>query len=208
MTIKSNRNTILIIALLIIAIAIITKISPAEKTLGDLVKTIYIHAALIWASIIMFSAAGLLGLGFCFSGKDSLYQWSSATEYIAISIWSINFLFSLVLMSLIWGGIAWNEPRTLMSLTILIFSIVLIFARLITASAKVKGFYNFLMSVILWFELVRTNVVIHPAGAISASTSTAIKIYTIIISLLVFMVTILLAAFVRNKLVPVKIKTE
>jgi len=201
MSISSNRTTILIIALLIVSIATITMISPAEKTLGNFVKSIYLHAAFIWAAIIMFSVAGLLGLIACFSSNDNFYQWSTAIEYTAISIWSINFLFSLVIQSLAWGGIAWNEPRTAMSIFILLFSFILIFASLITKPLKIKGLYNLLMSIIMWFFLVRTGVAIHPVGAISGSPSTAIKAYTLVIALLVLILAISVAAFVRSNLI-------
>ena len=61
-TIMSSRAFVLVAASLFVLLALWLVLAPAEEQLGNLIKLVYLHGALVWAGMGAFSAAGLLGL--------------------------------------------------------------------------------------------------------------------------------------------------
>ena len=61
---QSMRNRVLpALAVLLFALLLLWVIlAPSESRLGNLVKLIYVHGALVWIGLVTFSVAGCLGL--------------------------------------------------------------------------------------------------------------------------------------------------
>ena len=57
-----NRTLPLLAAGLLLLLSIWVAFAPAESRLGNLVKLVYVHGALVWTGLLTFSLAGLLGL--------------------------------------------------------------------------------------------------------------------------------------------------
>ncbi len=197
---KRNQNILFIIAGLVILALLIAWLAPAEETLGSSVKLIYLHGALTWVAIITYTLAGLFGLIYLFSGGKFFFSWSHSLGYTSLSLWGINFLLSLLAMIFIWGRIAWSEPRTIMTTSVLFFSLLFFLLSVAFEKPKLIALFNFLMSVLLWISLVKTKVVIHPQNPITGSSSLGIKISFLLITLFLLLSALFLAYLLKNKL--------
>ena len=66
-------------------LVLLVLLSPAETQLGDVVKLVYVHGALIWTGLIAFSIAGVLGLlalvvRYVLGSNQRAETWSRGTE--------------------------------------------------------------------------------------------------------------------------------
>ena len=94
------------------ALAILFILSPSEKTLGDVVKLVYLHGALVRTGLLAFSIAGILGAIALASGRSWAIEWGRAVGHAALIVWVLYAVSSMVVTYLAWGvAIAWGEPR-------------------------------------------------------------------------------------------------
>ena len=56
------KSPFLWFGLTLLAIAGVTALGPAEKSLGTNVRVVYLHGAWVWAALICIMAAALVGL--------------------------------------------------------------------------------------------------------------------------------------------------
>ncbi|MDH7489962.1 MAG: hypothetical protein QHH80_10700, partial [Anaerolineae bacterium] len=99
-------------AVWLIALAALLILSPSEKTLGDVVKLVYLHGALVRTGLLAFTAAGALGLAALLAHSDRVARWGEAVGHTALVVWTAYVLSSMVVTYLAWGvAIAWGEPR-------------------------------------------------------------------------------------------------
>ncbi len=75
-----NRRIIILIGLTLLAIAVITAIGPAEKTLGTNVRVVYLHGAWVWAALCAFFGAGAAGAIGLITRRKSIHKWSLCSQ--------------------------------------------------------------------------------------------------------------------------------
>jgi len=184
---------------------------------------VYLHGALTWVAIITYTLAGLFGLIYFltgrkvplgvkprwghaplrghrpFTGGKLFYSWSYSLGYTSLLLWGINFLLSLGAMTLIWGRIVWSEPRTIMTTSVLFFSLLFFLLSIALEKTKLIAFFNLLMSIILWVSLVKTKMVIHPQNPIKGSPSLGIRISFLLITLFLLLAVFFFANLLKNK---------
>jgi hypothetical protein len=196
---QQEKNILLIVAGLVFSALLIVRISPVEETLGSSVRLVYLHGSLTWVAIITYTLAGLLGLFHLLSGRKFFCCWSYAFGRTSLLLWVINFLLSLVVMTLIWGKIAWNEPRIIMTTSILFFSLLFLLLSVTFDKPKLIAFFNLLMSIILWISLIKTKVVIHPQNPITSSSSLEIRVSFLLIILFLLLPTLFLTHLLKKQ---------
>lgn len=162
---------------------ILTWLAPEEKTLGNLVKLVYVHAATTWVALIMYTLAGLIGLGYLVWRQNSFYQWSSAIEKTAILFWIGQIALGLLAMRFIWGGFYWGEPRVILAWAILLVSVSSYVISTISEKPAVISLLNFGVALTLWILIIKLANVLHPGKAILGSPETNIKLFTGLIAL-------------------------
>ena len=105
--------------------ALILILMPAEKTLGQIIKIVYLHGALSRAGMIGFWAAGIVGIIYLLRPRPALARWTQALLLGGWSYWAAHFLVSMPATRLTWGPwIAWGEPRVTMTLQVLLAGLV------------------------------------------------------------------------------------
>ncbi len=181
-------------------VLLITILSPGEQTLGNSARLVYLHGALTWVGIMTYTFAAILGLAGMLFNRNSPCQWSIAFGYTSLLFWTINFLLSLMVMTLIWGKIAWGEPRMLMITSVLFFSFLVFLISIVFEKPRLIAFLNFLIGVVLWVLLIKTKLVIHPRNAIVNSPSLEIKLSSIVITLLLLAIAGLISVLLRQKI--------
>ena len=165
-------------------------IMPPEETLGQIIKAVYIHAALVQTGLLLFLAAGLCGVGFLILKTEAWRSVMSASQTAGLIIWSLYALSSMIATRLAWGvWIAWEEPRVISSAVIwaaaLLFFLMVVWIR----NAYFTAAANVVLALFSWTATKSAGLVRHPFDPIGDSGSLTYKIYF----LLIFTLTALLA---------------
>lgn len=161
---------------LVATIALLVWLSPAEQTLGDVVKLIYLHGALARTGLVTFGVAGLLGLATLVLNRPSLAAWCDATGKAALVFWIVYSLSSVVSTYMAWGVlIAWNEPRVVASIQALTAALLIAAINHFVAHPHFTAAANLLLGGLIWWLTQRATVIRHPLNPIGGSDSTTIK---------------------------------
>ncbi|MBI5302977.1 MAG: hypothetical protein HY868_12640 [Chloroflexi bacterium] len=195
---RARQNWILYIAFVVLLGALLW-LSPAEATLGNVVKLVYAHGAAQRVAMYAYLIAGALGIVHlslqAFFAKrvtppqPSPYQeegaggvfarWSRALMESAILFWFIQFVVSLPAQMLAWGGISWTEPRVMSALWVLVFTALVYGVAHWVGDARslwmpVAAIANATIALIL---LRGAANILHPIDPILGSESIAIKAF-------------------------------
>ena len=65
---------------LLLLLVLWTVLAPSESRLGNVIKVVYVHGALVWAGLLTFSLAGVLGAGL--GNGLGLALWWQAGQHI------------------------------------------------------------------------------------------------------------------------------
>jgi len=105
-----NNPILLFLVFLSVAIALAVS-SPAEATLGANARIVYLHGAWVWASLIAFNAAGLVGFVGLLTRRQKLHLASRALGRSGLFFWVTYLPLSLWAMQANWNGLFLAEPR-------------------------------------------------------------------------------------------------
>lgn len=161
-------------------------LSPAESRLGNVVKLVYVHGALVWVGLVSFSAAGVLGLLALVVRRPAWYHATRAAGEAALIVWILYAISAMVVTGLTWGQlIAWNEPRVRATGLILVAALVLaIVARLVGHRDFTAG-VNLVLGIVPWLLVSQADAIRHPIDPIGGSGSAAIRTFYLLIVLTV-----------------------
>ena len=142
---QSIPLSLILLGALVIALLFLL---PPERTLGPVIKAVFLHGALVRTGLIAFAATGILGLVSLVWNVEPLHQWCLAVLKTAGIVWGVYALSSMVATYLAWGVvIAWDEPR-------------------VQASAQVLGAYAFFLALVLWVNDRRLTAAINIVMAV------------------------------------------
>jgi hypothetical protein len=184
--------------ILLAALALVTWLAPADRVLGNLVKLVYLHGAIIQVALLALLTAGFLGLSFLIWPRPVLLVWSQATERTAFILWILYVVTSAASMARAWGGIAWFEPRWVFGLQMLVIIPVLQLAGLLLQDKRLAAGLNLATALIMLFLRWRASLVLHPLDPIGASSSLAIKVAYALLLLLVFLTAVQLTRWLAQ----------
>ena len=157
--------------------ALILATLPAEKTLGQVIKIVYLHGALSRAGMVGFIASGVAGLAYLLRPRPILARWGQALLLSGWVFWLAHFIISMPATRLTWGPwIAWGEPRVTMTLQVLAAGLVVILVSWLMHSAYFSAGAQLLMGMALVFLAEQTGVLRHPLDPIGTSPSLAFKL--------------------------------
>jgi hypothetical protein len=177
-----NRALPLVGAGLSVLLAIWIVLAPAEARLGNVVKLVYVHGALVWVGLVAFSFAGLLGLVALLVRWPVWYRGTEAAGLAALGLWVLYVLSSMIVTDLTWGQlIAWNEPRVRATALILGAVIVVTLVTRMVNNLDFTAAANLLMGAVPWVVVHRAGVIRHPVNPIGGSGSAAIQDYYLLI---------------------------
>lgn len=150
---------------------------PAEKTLGDVIKLVYLHGALSRAGMVGFWLAGLAGAAYLVTPRRSLARWCEGLLWSAWAFWVAHFIVSMPATRLTWGPwIAWGEPRVTMTLQIAAVGLVSIVIIRLLNNARFTAATAALLALAVALLAAQTGVLRHPLDPIGASPSTALRL--------------------------------
>lgn len=178
---KKRLVSIVFFIINIASIAIVTALGPSEATLGSSARIIYLHGAWVWASLVAFIAAGIMGLvgllGIATNKKGAImHRWSRALGRTGLFFWLTYLPISLWAMQTNWNGLFLAEPRWR---TAVIFAVAgsLLQLGLSFLPTSWASFWNLGFVITLISILQTTEKVMHPPNPMFVSDSWRIQVF-------------------------------
>lgn len=151
-------------------------LSPTERTLGQTVKLVYIHGALVRTAILLFALGIPLNLLGAFRPSGGRLVWGKAVVWAAVLIWLAHTLFSMITTYAAWGiFIAWYEPRTRFTFILAGVSLVIIGAAWFVDDARFTATVFAILGGLVLGLMPQLGVMQHPLDPIGTSTSDSIR---------------------------------
>jgi hypothetical protein len=177
---------------LLLLLALWLALAPAEARLGQVIKLIYVHGALVWTGLLTFGLAGLLGLVALLlryvAGRRATiwYRGTWAAGLAALIVWIIYAISAMVVTGLTWGQwIAWGEPRVRATAMILLAAVAAAVVGRLVDQRDFTAMVNVALGIAPWIVVSRVEAIRHPVNPIGGSGSTAIQGYYLLIVLTV-----------------------
>ena len=163
--------------LFLAALATLAAISPAEKTLGNNARIVYLHGVWVWASLASMLLAGLIGLAGLVSRRQELHCWSRALGRIGLFFWITYLPISMWAMQTSWNGIFLAEPRWRLAITFAIAGLLLQIGLTLMENPAWASVANLIYISILIPVLISTQNIMHPPSPILSSQAPRIQFY-------------------------------
>ena len=161
-------------------------LSPAEAQLGNLIKLVYVHGALVFAGLMAFSVAGALGMVALIVGRPAWYRGADAAGWGALLVWILYALSAMAVTRLAWGQlVAWNEPRVRATVLVLAAAVVIELAIRLVSHRTFGAAVRVVMGIAPWLATRQAVVIRHPVDPIGSSASGSIQAYFLLILLTV-----------------------
>ena len=207
--ITRKRVLPLLAVVLVLLLLVWVVLAPTESRLGNLVKLVFVHGALVWSGLLAFTIAGALGLVSLAARHvlgaiapaarkraPVLYRGTESAGLAALITWIAYVISSMAVTGLTWGQvIAWNEPRVQATGLILLAALVLFIVARLVANDEFTALVSVLMGIVPWIVVRQAGVIRHPVDPIGGSESAAIQTYYGLILLTVIALTLTLIAW-------------
>lgn len=166
----------LILACAVLAAAILI-LMPAEKTIGQIIKIVYLHGALSRAGMIGLIGAGITAIAYLLRPRPALVRWTDALLLSGWGFWLAHFIVSMPATRFTWGPwVAWGEPRVTMTLQVIVAGLVVIAVNRLLNDARFSAAATALLAGALVILAARTGVLRHPLDPIGASPSVLLRL--------------------------------
>ncbi|MCP4537336.1 MAG: hypothetical protein GY832_09330 [Chloroflexi bacterium] len=182
-------------------LALLLWLAPAEQTLGQAVKLVYLHGALVRTAMLIFTIALPVNLVALFRGQENWTAWGKALVWGAAAIWLAHTLFSMITTYVTWGiAIAWFEPRTRFTFGVAGASVICIAAAHLVDHTRFSSLVFVILSGLVMSMLPRLGFIQHPLDPIGTSPSNAIRAFYTAILLVTLILGGILITWFRSKL--------
>ncbi|MCX7707484.1 MAG: hypothetical protein N2204_05715, partial [Anaerolineae bacterium] len=149
----------------------------AEKTLGQVVKIVYLHGALSRAGMVGLVAAGVAGMAYLVNQRSSPLCWAQGLLLSGWGFWVAHFIVSMPATRLTWGPwVAWGEPRVTMTLQLIAAGLVVIVITRLVGDGRFTALATLLLAVAVLVMASYTGVIRHPLDPIGTSPSTLLRL--------------------------------
>lgn len=182
---------------LVVALGGLVWASPRDQTLGDAVKAIYLHGALVRVGEVTFVLAVILGVVYLVGGQAWAWAWSWAAQRTALLLWLGYYLSSLATMTLAWGGISWVEPKFVAASQTLAAAMGCFALAYVLERPRLTALLNIAVGVFVVARVSLAPPIFHPANAIGESGS-LVQGYYYLITLVVAGLALQLAHFLKT----------
>ena len=177
LTTRTSLIRRIVVMLLIVLIGgMVVATSPAEATLGNAVKLVYVHVAFSQAGVFGMVVAGLMGLGVLATGHQGLSRLMVRTGAVFFGLFVMGLFISAFAQAATWGGIAWREPRLVTALNGVAFGVIVIVGAMMIDNDRIKGAAHAILGFYIAYSQLSARNVLHPNNAISDSASSAIRL--------------------------------
>lgn len=163
--------------LTLLAIAAFTAFGPAERTLGENVRVVYLHGAWVWVALIAFVASAGAGLAGLITRRPTWHAWSLSLGRTGLFFWISYLPISMWAMQTNWNGLFLAEPRWRFGLAFAVAGLLLQIAIVLLESPPWASGINLGYGLALLFALGTVEQVMHPASPILSSGAWRIQLF-------------------------------
>ncbi len=183
-----------LIALCAVLAAIILLIMPLEKTLGQVIKIVYLHGALSRAGMLGMFAAGVTGVLHLLTRRPALARWTTGFLLSGWGFWIAHFIVSMPATRLTWGPwIAWGEPRVTMTLQLAAAGLIVLLVSRMVGDARFTSAAAAGLAVAVAWMAGGTGVIRHPLDPIGTSPSATFQLIYLLLLIPVVAAMVLVA---------------
>ncbi len=165
----------LVLGIIIVATTLLLWAAPEERVLGQGIKAVYVHVALMWAGMVGLAVATILGVGVAITERVGLSRRMQIIGWVSLIFFAGGVGMSVVAAKVNWGAMAWDEPRTAAALQIIAVAVILLSLAYLISARRIKGLLNVILGVYMAIAIGRAPLVMHPANPIGEATSSAIQ---------------------------------
>jgi hypothetical protein len=159
-------------------LALLLWLSPAEQTLGQVVKLVYLHGALVRTAMLIFAASLPVNLAALIKGPGDWSAWGKALAWTAILVWLAHTLFSMVTTYAAWGMfIAWDEPRTRFTFSLAAIGVIIAGVAYMVGNVRFSALALAVLAGLTLGLLPGLDIVQHPLDPIGSSPSGTIHAF-------------------------------
>lgn len=149
--------------------------APAERTLGEGIRWVYIHVALVWAGSLALGVAGMGGLVVLASGRPAAAGWVRATWRAGLLAFALGIGFSMVAARVNWGAVFLEEPRMAASLRFLALAVIIEVIATWIQRPRVTAFLASATFALLLWDVGGAQLIMHPRDPVRTATSPTIQ---------------------------------
>jgi len=181
----ASRNAILpSMGVLTAAIALVAWIAPSDKTLGDMVKMVYVHGAVIRITLLTFVLSGALGIAYLPTGRAAWHDWSQALARTGLALWIVYVVVSAIATIQTWGGIPAFEPRWIFTFQVLVIAPIFHLVGAWLKNPRIAALLNAALGALILYLLSQARLIMHPIDPIGQATTDSVRVaYAILLML-------------------------
>ncbi|KAA3664663.1 MAG: hypothetical protein DWQ04_04565 [Chloroflexi bacterium] len=161
------------VAVLFVAAGIVAMTAPAEATLGNGIRTVYVHVGLTWAGTAVFLLTAILGLLVMFTSSRYLHDWMRPAGWVATAFYAAGVGMSMIASKVNWGAVFLQEPRMAAAINTLGIAVLIQIGASWFPWLRLRGFLNVVFIVLLYWVTYLAPLVLHPKDAASSSASSS-----------------------------------
>lgn len=164
-----------VVAVLLLTAVLLVWFGPEERTLGDGIKSVYVHVGLIWTGIAGFGVAALLGVVVAFGKRESVFAWLLTASRVGLLFYFAGLAASAVSSKINWGAVFWQEPRMATAVNMLAVAIIVQVLTIMLTQKRLVGVLHTLFFTVLVWANAATRLVLHPDNPIGSSNAAGIR---------------------------------
>ncbi|MFQ6604073.1 MAG: hypothetical protein ACE5D8_00820 [Fidelibacterota bacterium] len=178
-----SQRVPLALALVLVLLLIL---SPEEKTIGWIIKLVYVHVALIWVGTTGYALLFIVTVLSLFSSRRDCTYDLRIIHGLTFGIYAMGVLLSMAAATAAWGSVSWTEPLMQISLTTLALSLTSCFLQW-GLNHRFTFLVNVFPGLYLFWATAANRYVLHPNHPITEGTPLTMKL-TFYCSAIIFLV--------------------
>ena len=172
---QSDWATLIVAAMAMIVISSIVLAAPAEATLGEGIRSVYVHVGFTWAGMAGLYLAGGVGVVAAFWPNLTLVRWMRSVGIVGLSFFAAGTAVSLYAQQVNWGAISWVEPITVSMLRFTAVGIIVHILLSWPIGVRIKGGLSLALAALHVWSVDNTALILHPQDPIGTSAATGIR---------------------------------
>ena len=174
--VSRHRITLAVLGGIVTLAVVIVLMIPAEKTLGEGIRSVFIHGAMILTGMLGLYIAGLLGLGVAVTGSEGIWKLTRTVGWVGFGMYVAGIVMSFPAARVNWGGIFLDEPRMRAGLNNIALALIVLVAVGFVKQIRANGLLTAGLAIFLAWSTYTAPLVLHPSNPIGTSPSPAIKL--------------------------------
>lgn len=171
------KSALIWFALTLLAIVLLTSLSPAEQSLGNNVRIVYLHGAWVWTALLAFAAAALAGIAGLVTRSPQLNRWSLALGRTGLFFWITYLPLSVWASAQNWNGLFLAEPRWRVAFVFSIVGLLLQLGLTFLDKPGLASLGNSIYFAALMYAILSAEQIMHPPSPIFSSASLRIQLF-------------------------------